>query len=85
MKDLNYEKIQNDDYKLDDLIKDKYERKKFCDSKKSDPMTLIIQGKSPQKDEDSFREVEEDCVDSRYIFFFNLNFIFLFILFKIYK
>lgn len=66
MKDLNYEKLQNDDYKLNDLIKDKYERKRFCDAKKTDPMTLIIQGKSPKNADDSFRDVEEDDVDSRY-------------------
>lgn len=62
MKDLNIEKIQNDDYKLQELIKDKYERKKFCDSKNSDPISLIIQGKSPvavvQKEvEEEFYEV----------------------------
>lgn len=62
---MNYEKLQNDDYKLQDLIKDKYERKKFCDQKKTDPMTLIIKGKSPKKDDDSFRDVEEDDVNSR--------------------
>ncbi len=67
MKDLNYEKLQDDDYKLHDLIKDKYERKKYCDAKKTDPMKLIMQGKLPKTADDSFRDVEED-VCSRYLF-----------------
>jgi len=66
LKELNYEKLQNDDYKLNDLIKDKYERKKYCDIKETDPMTLIIQGKSIKENKDnSFRDVEENEVDSR--------------------
>jgi len=67
LKDLNYEKVQNDDYILNDLIQDKYERKKYCDQKKKDPMTLIIKGKSLKKDDDSFRDVKEDEVNSRYL------------------
>jgi len=50
---------------LNDLIKDKYERKKYCDSKKTDPMSLIIQGKTPVINDNSFIDVEENDVDSR--------------------
>lgn len=77
LKDLNYEKIQNDDYKLHDLIKDKYERKKYCDPKKTDPMTLIVQGKTLQKADDSFRDVEEDFVASRcfFVYFIKIKFL----------
>lgn len=57
---MNYEKLQNDDYKLNDLIKDKYERKKYCDTKKTDPMVLIAQGKSPVVNDNSFRDIEEN-------------------------
>ena len=57
---------------MHDLIHDKYERKKYCDPKKTDPMTLIAQGKLPNKADDSFRDVEEDDSNSRYLFFSRL-------------
>jgi hypothetical protein len=37
-------KLQGDDDKLRDFIKDKYERKRWV-AKGKDPMTLIIEGK----------------------------------------
>jgi len=66
LKDLNYEKIQNDDYKLNDLIRDKYERKKYCDIKKTDPMTLIIQGKTIETINDAnFKDASENDPNTR--------------------
>jgi hypothetical protein len=61
MKDQDWEKVQNDDYKLQNLIKDKYERKRYTDKGK-DPMTLIISGKevkrkAKEEDDDEFEEV----------------------------
>ena len=61
MKDQDWEKVQNDDYKLQNLIKDKYERKRYTEKGK-DPMTLIIAGKevkrkAKEEDEDEFEEV----------------------------
>ena len=60
MKAQDWEKVQNDDYKLQNLIQDKYERKKFTEAKSKDPMSLIIAGKEPKrkvKEEDEFFEV----------------------------
>ncbi len=46
LKNFDFKKIQNDNYKLVEFIRDKYEHKKWVDPKKKvDPMTLIIQGK----------------------------------------
>jgi hypothetical protein len=59
MKEQDWEKVQNDDYKLQNLIKDKYEFKRFIEKGK-DPMTLIISGKEVKrkaKEEDEFYEV----------------------------
>jgi len=68
LKDLNYEKLQNDDYKLNDLIRDKYEMKKYCDMKKTDPMTLIIQGKTLEDNNNrNLKNVSENDVNSRLI------------------
>ena len=60
MKENNFEKLQNDDYKLHDFIKDKYERKKFCDTKNENPMVLIIQGKSPTKSNIKDKIIDKD-------------------------
>ena len=38
-----------DNYRLQDFIRDKYERKKWCSKKKKDPMTLIVEGKFKEK------------------------------------
>ena len=48
MKDQDWEKVQNDDYKLQNLIKDKYEFKSFAEKGK-DPMTMIIAGKEVKR------------------------------------
>ena len=47
MKDEDFERLRNDDYKLFDFIKDKYERKRWC-RKGKDPMTLVYEGKEPE-------------------------------------
>jgi hypothetical protein len=59
MKDQDWEKVQNDDYKLQSLIKDKYEYKRYTEKGK-DPMSLIIAGKEVKrkaKEEEEFTEV----------------------------
>ena len=46
LKKFDFKKIQNDNYRLVEFIRDKYEHKKWVDPKKKvDPMTLIIKGK----------------------------------------
>jgi hypothetical protein len=44
---MNYEKLQNDEYRLFDFIKDKYERRRYA-AKGKDPMALIYDGKEPE-------------------------------------
>lgn len=46
-KDVDYEKLQNDEYKLLDFIRDKYDRKRYI-PKGKDPMSLIYEGKEPE-------------------------------------
>jgi hypothetical protein len=48
LKDYDIKSLQNDDTKLFDFIKDKYERRRYC-AKGKDPMTLIIEGKDPEE------------------------------------
>ena len=45
--EMNFEKLQNDENRLYDFIKDKYERKRYV-PKGKDPMTLIYEGKEPE-------------------------------------
>jgi hypothetical protein len=45
LKDFSFEKLQNDDYKLNEFIKDKYVKRKWTKKKTEDPATLINQGK----------------------------------------
>lgn len=49
--DFDFEKLKKDDYRLQDFIRDKYERRRYTDIKKVDPMTLITQGYDITKDE----------------------------------
>ena len=44
MDNLDFVKLQNDEYRLLDFIRDKYERKRYA-PKGKDPMTLVIEGK----------------------------------------
>lgn len=66
MKDFDFEKIQNDDCRLQDFIKDKYVRKKWANTKKTDPMTLIYEGKDPEEDQ-SPKNKPEDSSSEEYI------------------
>ncbi len=45
--DMNFEKLQNDEYKLLDFIRDKYERRRYA-AKGKDPMALVYEGKDPE-------------------------------------
>jgi hypothetical protein len=63
LKNMNHQKIQDDENALTDFIRDKYERRRYAPSKKKDPMALIYEGKDPQpvkKEEEEFVEVKED-------------------------
>ena len=67
LKKFDFKKIQNDNYRLVEFIRDKYEHKKWVDPKKKvDPMTLIIKGKIKKykklfcEGEDSEEEEEEE-------------------------
>ncbi len=53
--EMPFEKLQNDDYRLFDFVRDKYERRRYA-KKGKDPMTLIYEGKEPEVAE----EVEEE-------------------------
>jgi len=59
LKDFSAEKIQNDDYKLNCFIKDKYVEKKWAKKKKQDPASLIAQGK-PLEEEEKEEKTEEE-------------------------
>ena len=66
LKKFDFKKIQNDNYRLVEFIRDKYEHKRWVDPKKKvDPMTLIIKGKIKKykklfcEGEDSEEEEEE--------------------------
>ncbi len=64
MPEQNFEKLQNDEYRLFDLVKDKYERKRWC-GKGKDPMTLIYEGKEPEVQlEEKKRKTSDDSEDS---------------------
>ena len=59
LKKFDFKSIQNDNYKLIQFIRDKYEYKKWVNKKKKDPMTLIIQGKFKNKKEKIKSEDDE--------------------------
>jgi hypothetical protein len=65
LKDKEFEKLQNDDRRLHDFIRDKYEMRRFA-PKGKDPMTLIYEGKEPNiikketNSDDSFQDVNSD-------------------------
>ena len=65
-KDFDFEAIRNNDYRLQDFIRDKYERKRYINSKKEDPMSLVIQGHdlikeyALRKESNTVEEEEED-------------------------
>ena len=50
---MDYEKIRNDENRLQDFIRDKYDRKRWINSKKRDPMSLIISGETVDQGENS--------------------------------
>ena len=64
LKNFDFKSIQNDNYKLIQFIRDKYEYKKWIDKKRKDPMTLIIQGKfknnEDEEEENSDNDKEEN-------------------------
>ena len=45
LKEFNFEKLQSDDYKLNEFIKDKYVKRQWARKGKEDPASLIAQGK----------------------------------------
>jgi len=59
LKDMNYQTLQNDDNRLRDFIFDKYERRRWVNSKVKDPFTLIKEGKEPMEMEEEQQEEEE--------------------------
>jgi hypothetical protein len=65
MPEQNFEKLQNDEYRLFDFVKDKYERKRWA-GKGKDPMTLIYEGKEPEVvvEEKKPRKMSDDSEDS---------------------
>jgi hypothetical protein len=44
LKEIDYQKLQNDENALQDFIRDKYERRRYA-KKGKDPMALIFEGK----------------------------------------
>ena len=60
LKKFDFKSIQNDNYKLINFIRDKYEYKKWVNKKTKDPMTLIIQGKFKNKEEDDESDEDND-------------------------
>ena len=60
LKHFDFKNIQNDNYKLIQFIRDKYEFKKWVNKKKKDPMTLIIEGKFKNKEEEESEEEEDN-------------------------
>lgn len=64
LKEIDYEKLQNDDTRLQEFIRDKYERRRYS-NKGKDPMTLIYEGKEPntnkeENSDNSFHEIASD-------------------------
>jgi hypothetical protein len=55
--------LQNDDRKLEDFIKDKYELKKWA-KKGKDPMTLLYEGKELKSQEESDEEDQDSEEDN---------------------
>ena len=66
LKNFDFKKIQKDNYLCQDFIRDKYERKKWINKKKKDPMSLIIAGKfkGDSSDEDEENEENDDDDDN---------------------
>lgn len=64
LKDMDFQKLQNDDYRLFDFIKDKYERKRYA-KKGKDPMTLIYEGKDPEESEKKEKVRDSDDSDEK--------------------
>lgn len=60
LKNFDFKSIQNDNYRLQDFIRDKYERKKWINKKEKDPMTLIIEGEEDSDDDDDDENEEEE-------------------------
>jgi hypothetical protein len=56
---MPFEKLQNDDYRLFDFIRDKYERKRYA-KKGKDPMTLIYEGKEIDETQEKVQSEEEE-------------------------
>ena len=44
LKNFDYTKIRENDYRLQDFIRDKYEFKRWCNKNVPDPMSLVLQG-----------------------------------------
>ena len=76
LKKFNFESLRGDNYKLVQFIRDKYENKKWVDTKKKeDPMSLIIKGKlkkykklygeDEEEDEDEEEMEEENTKKSK--------------------
>ncbi len=66
LKNFDFKKIQKDNYLCQDFIRDKYERKKWVNKKKKDPMSLIIAGKfkGDSSDEDEENDDDDENNDS---------------------
>jgi stromal membrane-associated protein len=58
LKDMNFEKIRDDDNRLQDFIRDKYDRKRYVNSKKRDPMSLIVEGLVDDNNQDEVKNDE---------------------------
>ena len=59
LKNFDFKKIQKDNYLCQDFIRDKYERKKWVNKKKKDPMSLIIAGKFKGDSSDEDEEMKK--------------------------
>ena len=55
---MDFEKLQNDDNRLQDFIRDKYDRKRYINTKVKDPMSLIKEGKNPEGKQEEDEEEE---------------------------
>ena len=64
LKNFDFKKIQKDNYLCQDFIRNKYEKKKWVNKKKKDPMSLIIAGKFKGDSDNEENEEEEDENDS---------------------
>ena len=62
--DMNFEKLQSDENKLLDFIRDKYERKRYA-AKGKDPMALVYEGKDPEVNNEKKHKKESDEEDDK--------------------